>query len=101
MSLVVSRLSAALGAEITVVELTDSLMPGTDSDLVKIYTKFIRDRYKDIYLKTKVSKIQPAKKGFHGMNLHYIAPNIRAQFLDSLMDITNNDKYDRTTKFKL
>jgi len=53
----------ALGSEITVVELTDSLMPGTDSDLVKIYTKFIRDRYKDIYLKTKVSKIQPAKKG--------------------------------------
>ena len=49
----------ALGSEITVVELTDSLMPGTDSDLVKIYTKFIRDRYKDIYLKTKVGKIQP------------------------------------------
>lgn len=48
-----------------------------------------------------VIPVQPAKKGFHGMNLHYIAPNIRAQFLDSLMDITNNDKYDRTTKFKL
>jgi len=45
--------------------------------------------------------VQPAKNGFHGMNLHYIAPNIRAQFLDALMDITNNDKYDRTTKFKL
>ena len=53
----------ALGSEITVVELTDSLMPGTDSDLVKIYTKFIRDRYKDIYLKTKVGKIQPVKNG--------------------------------------
>lgn len=48
-----------------------------------------------------VIPVQPAKKGFHGMNLHYIAPNIRAQFLDSLMDITNNDKYDRSTKFKL
>jgi hypothetical protein len=48
-----------------------------------------------------VIPVQPAKKGFHGMNLHYIAPNLRAQFLDSLMDITNNDKYDRTTKFKL
>ena len=45
--------------------------------------------------------VQPAKGGFHGMNLHYIAPNIRAQFLDSLMDITNNDKYDRSTKFRL
>ena len=53
----------ALGSEITVVELTDSLMPGTDGDLVKIYTKFIRDRYKDVYLKTKVGKIQPVKNG--------------------------------------
>jgi hypothetical protein len=45
--------------------------------------------------------VQPAKKGFHGMNLHYVAPNIRAQFLDALMDITNNNQYDKTTKFKL
>jgi hypothetical protein len=45
--------------------------------------------------------IQPARDGFHGLNLHYVAPNIRAQFLDTLMDITNNDKYDRTTKMRL
>ena len=45
--------------------------------------------------------IQPAPDGFHGLNLHYVAPNIRAQFLDTLMDITNNDKYDRTTKMRL
>ena len=45
--------------------------------------------------------IQPAPDGFHGLNLHYVAPNIRAQFLDTLMDITNNQSYDRTTKFRL
>jgi len=45
--------------------------------------------------------VQPAPGGFHGMNLHYIAPNLRAQFLDGLLDITNNDRYDRTTKFRL
>jgi len=45
--------------------------------------------------------VQKAKKGFYGMNLHYVAPNIRAQFLDALMDITNNDRYDKSTKFKL
>ena len=45
--------------------------------------------------------IQPAPDGFHVLNLHYVAPNIRAQFLDTLMDITNNDKYDRTTKMRL
>ena len=45
--------------------------------------------------------IQKAKGGFHGFNLHYLHPAIRAQFLDELLDITNNDKYDRSTRFKL
>ena len=45
--------------------------------------------------------VQKAKGGFHGLNLHYLHPVLRAQFLDNLMDITNNDKYDRTTKMKI
>ena len=45
--------------------------------------------------------VQKAKGGFYGLNLHYLHPLVRAQFLDSLYDITNNDKYDRSTKFKL
>jgi hypothetical protein len=45
--------------------------------------------------------IQKAKGGFHGLNLHYLHPAIRAKFLDSLLDITNNDKFDRTTKMNL
>ena len=45
--------------------------------------------------------VQKAKNGFHGMNLHYLHPRIRAKFLDALMDLTNNDKYDRTTKMRL
>ena len=45
--------------------------------------------------------VQKAKGGFYGLNLHYINPLIRAQFLDSLYDITNNDKYDRTTKMRV
>ncbi len=45
--------------------------------------------------------VQKAKGGFHGLNLHYLHPAIRAQFLDSLLDITNNDKFDRTTKMQL
>lgn len=45
--------------------------------------------------------VGPAEKGFYGLNLHYLPPVLRAKLLDSLMDITNNKKYDETTKFRL
>ena len=45
--------------------------------------------------------VQKAKGGFHGLNLHYLHPLLRAQFLDALYDVTNNQKFDRTTKIKM
>ena len=42
----------------------------------------------------------PAPGGFYGMNLHYLPPVLRAKFLGGLMDITNNTKFDDTTRFK-
>lgn len=42
-----------------------------------------------------------APGGFLGMNLHYLPPILRAKFLDSLLDITNNKTYDDTTRFNL
>jgi hypothetical protein len=45
--------------------------------------------------------VGPAEKGFYGMNLHYLPIPLRAKFLDELMNITNNKKYDETTKFKV
>jgi len=48
-----------------------------------------------------VVMVEPAKDGFYGINLHYLPPALRAKMLGALMDITNNDKYDQTTKFKL
>jgi hypothetical protein len=45
--------------------------------------------------------IGPAKGGFMGLNLHYLPPTLRARFLDSLLDITSNKKYDETTRFRL
>lgn len=45
--------------------------------------------------------VGPAEKGFYGMNLHYLPIPLRAKFLDALMDITNNSKYDETTKFEV
>jgi dihydrolipoamide dehydrogenase len=44
----------ALGTRVSVVELTDSLMPGTDPDLVRPFLKFIDERYERIMLGTKV-----------------------------------------------
>ena len=45
--------------------------------------------------------VEPAKGGFRGINLHYLPPILRAKFLDSLLNITNNKKYDESTKFNL
>lgn len=45
--------------------------------------------------------IDRAEGGFLGLNLHYLPPVLRAKFLDALLDITSNDKYDETTKFAL
>lgn len=48
-----------------------------------------------------VIAVGPAEKGFYGLNLHYLPIELRAKFLDSLMDITNNTKYDESTRFNI
>ena len=53
----------ALGADITVVELQDSLIPGTDQDIVKPLLKRIKEQYEAIYLNTKVVSIKALKDG--------------------------------------
>lgn len=40
-------------------------------------------------------------RGFMGLNLHYLPPLLRMKFLDKLHELTNNKKYNSTTKFKL
>ena len=46
---------AALGAKLSVVELTGQLMPGADPDLVRPLEKRLRARYEQILLNTKVT----------------------------------------------
>jgi dihydrolipoamide dehydrogenase len=53
----------ALGVEVTVVELSDGLMPGTDRDLVRPLQKRIEKRYQKILLKTKVAKLEALPEG--------------------------------------
>jgi len=45
--------------------------------------------------------VGPAPGGFYGLNLHYLPPVLRAKLLDALMEVTNNNKFDDTTKFKI
>lgn len=45
--------------------------------------------------------VEPAPGGFYGINLHYLPPILRAKMFDALLDITNNKRYDESTKFKL
>lgn len=37
--------------------------------------------------------------GFHGLNLHYLPPVLRAKFLDGLMDIVDDKKITDRSKF--
>ena len=53
----------ALGAMVTVVELQNSLIPGTDQDIVKPLLKRIQEQYEAIYLNTKVINIRALKEG--------------------------------------
>jgi dihydrolipoamide dehydrogenase len=53
----------ALGAKVSVVELTDQLMPGADVDLVKPLEKRLKARYEQILLGTKVTKVEALQEG--------------------------------------
>jgi dihydrolipoamide dehydrogenase len=53
----------ALGSRVSVVELTNQLMPGCDPDLVRPLERRIRARYEQILLGTKVAKVESALEG--------------------------------------
>jgi len=45
--------------------------------------------------------VGPAPGGFYGLNLHYLSPALRARMLDGLMEVTNNKRYDESTRFRV
>ncbi len=55
----------AFGADITVVELMDQIIPGADKDIITPLYKRINARYNNIYLKTKVTKVEAKKDGLY------------------------------------
>jgi dihydrolipoamide dehydrogenase len=54
---------AALGSKVTVVELTDGLLPGCDRDLVLPLHKRLEKLFEKIYLKAKVAKLEETRQG--------------------------------------
>lgn len=54
---------AALGTDVSVVELADSLMPGTDPDLLRPFMKIIKKRYNAIMVSTKVTGMRATVPG--------------------------------------
>jgi len=62
----------ALGAKVTVVELSPGLIPGADRDLIRPFEKVLKKRYENIFVNTKVTEINATKKGivckFEGKN---------------------------------
>jgi hypothetical protein len=86
--------------------LTDSLLETRNKPLIGRMFMFLYDPkgketlpYYDRF--PLILMVGPAKKGFYGLNLHYLPPRARAVFFDRLMEYTNNKKYDETTRFKL
>lgn len=53
----------ALGSNITVVELSPSLIPGVDKDVIRPLQRRIQKKYDSIYLNTKVTAIEPTDEG--------------------------------------
>jgi len=54
---------AALGSKVTVVEMTDGLLPGADRDLVNILAKRIESICEAVLLNTKVASVKAVKDG--------------------------------------
>tara|TARA_R110000868_G_scaffold221473_1_gene473049 strand:- start:999 stop:2420 length:1422 start_codon:yes stop_codon:yes gene_type:complete len=54
----------ALGSQIDVVEFLDQLVPAADKDVVKVYQKFIKDKF-NVMLETKVTGVEAKKDGLY------------------------------------
>lgn len=55
----------ALGSKVTVVELTDGILPGVDKDLSAPLLKRMQKRFSKIMLNTKVTKVEAKKDGLY------------------------------------
>jgi dihydrolipoamide dehydrogenase len=62
---------AELGAKVSVVELTDTLLPGADRDLVKPLQQRLEKLFEKIHLRTKVARLEDMG---HAVRVHFEGP---------------------------
>ena len=74
----------ALGSKITIVEMLDGLMAGADRDIVRPFQKRISKQYENIWLETKVTKVEALKKG---LKVHFEGKNApeKPQMFDRIL----------------
>ena len=75
---------AALGSELTVVEMTSGLLPGVDRDLVRVLARGLRASTKAVHVNTRVIALKP---GADGVEVTLDGPDIeiREQVFDSVL----------------
>ncbi|XOV81149.1 MAG: dihydrolipoyl dehydrogenase [Aestuariibacter sp.] len=54
----------ALGSQIDVVEFLDQLIPAADKDIIKVYQKYVKDKF-NVMLQTKVTAVEAKKDGLY------------------------------------
>ena len=87
---------AAMGVDVSVVELLDQLMPGTDKDLLRPFLKVVKPRYEAIMTSTRVTGMRATTPGievsFEGKN----APEVGVydRVLVAVGRRANGDKLD-------
>ena len=85
----------ALGAEVTIVEMADQLMPGADKDLVKPCAKLMEKRGINVVLSSKVSAVVAKKDGLHVSYVNAAGEEVLQvvdQLLESVGRVPNGDK---------
>lgn len=75
----------ALGAKVTVVEMMAQLIPGADADVVQPLHKRVAKRYRNIMLKTKVTKVEAKKDGLWVTFEGEQAPKTNPQRFDRIL----------------
>ena len=61
----IASVYCGLGSEVTVVEVTHKMMPGTDKDVVRPLQMSLAAGYNGIFVNTKVTAIEPMDDGLH------------------------------------
>lgn len=56
---------AALGSEITLIEMCEQIIPSADADLIRPLEKKLKKTYKNLYTSTKLTKVETRKDSLH------------------------------------